>query len=445
MNTYIFDFLNKYIQNSGTRLHMPGHKGEICDLSKLDHRFDITEIKGADSLYNPNNIIDYSEQNLSKIYNSKFSVFSTGGSTLSIQTMLYTAFQNKKTKKIIAFRNVHTAFINSCGLLDLNPVWVYPNYDKGDYVSGNFSIKELEQVIKQNLDAGAVYVTSPDYLGFLCDIEKISKICDEYNIPLLVDNAHGAHLNFLSENNHPINLGATMCCDSAHKTLPALTGASFLHIGKGEYTKQQIKDNMQIFGSTSPSYLILSSMDLCLKYIDDNGEKEYKKLEIELSKLKEMCEKKGFAFSNLTQDNVKITLNSFDVGYMGEELAEYFRNFNIEPEYVGESVIVFLFSPFNSQKDFEQFKIAILNLKVNEKIQKIFICPQKAETVLSPRQCLFGDFEVLPIDNCVGKIACENKILCPPGVPIVMAGEIISEVNKNLLKNTGIINLKVVK
>lgn len=445
MKTYIFDFLNQYANSEFVRLHMPGHKGKVSDLTKINNILDITEIKDADNLYNPAGIIEKSENNLSKIYKSKFSVFSTGGSTLAIQTMLYTAFQNKQTKKVIAFRNVHSAFINTCGLLDLKPIWLYPKYDKNDYVSGSFCIQEFENLIKQNLDCGVVYVTSPDYLGFLCDIKKIAQICNKYNIELLVDNAHGAHLKFLKENNHPINLGATMCCDSAHKTLPAFTGSSFLHIGKGNYDKQQIKDNMQIFGSTSPSYLILASMDLCLKYLEDNGKKDYIKLENKLNDIKEKCQQKSFSFPELPQDNVKITLNSFDVGYTGDELANHFRNFKIEPEYVGSSVLVFLFSTFNNQKDFEKFENAILHLEVKNRIQKNMLYPQKPETVLTPRECLFCQFEILPIDECIGRIACESKILCPPGVPIIMAGEVINKVNKNLLKNTGIINLKVVK
>lgn len=445
MKTHILDFLKQYEKSNYTRLHMPGHKGRLNELNNIDARLDITEIDGADNLYNSNGIIEQSEKNLSNIYGSKFSVFSTGGSTLSIQTMLYSVFQKQKTKKIIAFRNVHLAFINSCSLLGINPVWVYPKYTNGDYVSGSFCLDDLEKTILQNKDSGAIYVTSPDYLGYLCDIKGIVKLGDKYNIPVLVDNAHGAHLKFLKQNVHPIELGATMCCDSAHKTLPALTGASFLHIGRGEYDKAQIKDNMRLFGSTSPSYLILASIDICIKYLYQSGELEYQRLEKNLNELKDICKQKGFVFLDLPQDNVKITLNSFDIGYNGDELANHFRKFNIEPEYVGNGVIVFLFSPLNQKDDLEVFKNAVLKIKVKNKVKYNQCYPQISTVRLTPQQCLFSDYEIVKIDDSVGRICGENKILCPPGVPIIMMGEVICDVNKNLLKSTGIVDIKVLK
>ena len=264
MNTPICDFLKKYSDNNSLRLHMPGHKG----FGFLGvEQFDITEIDGADVLYNGNGIIAESEKNASQIFGTKKTLYSTEGSSLSIRAMLYLTMLYAKTKNekplILAMRNAHKSFMNAIAMLDIDVKWIYPSQNES-LLSCIVTPKDLEQTIKTlKTKPTALYVTSPDYLGNIADIGSFSKICKKYDILLIVDNAHGAYLAFNSPSNHPIHLGADMTCDSAHKTLPVLTGGGYLHIAKStpDVLANNAETAMQIFASTSPSYLIMASLD----------------------------------------------------------------------------------------------------------------------------------------------------------------------------------------
>ena len=197
--------------------------------------------------------------------------YSTEGSSQCIRAMLYLALQyahrEGKNPRILAGRNVHKTFVTAAGLLDFQVNWL-PAAES--YLScGVADWKALEQQLV-NLLPAAVYVTSPDYLGNEMDLGELSRLCHQYGALLLVDNAHGAYLHFLPQPRHPLDLGADLCCDSAHKTLPALTGAAYLHLSKAvpAWLKAMSKEAMALFGSTSPSYLILQSLDLMNPWLE---------------------------------------------------------------------------------------------------------------------------------------------------------------------------------
>ncbi len=233
MNTPICDFVQKYAKSNAERLHMPGHKGKT--VLGVEH-LDITEIDGADTLYCANSIIKQSQENASKLFGSGSTFYSAEGSSLCIRAMIYLAllYANKfnKPRKILALRNVHKSFVSGIGLLDLNVEW-YFGKNQTNYLSCTVSPEDLDAYFgRSNELPVAFYVTSPDYLGNTLDIKGISEVCKKYGVLLLVDNAHGAYLKFLDTSCHPIDLGADMCCDSAHKTLPALTGSAYLHVDR---------------------------------------------------------------------------------------------------------------------------------------------------------------------------------------------------------------------
>lgn len=255
MNTPIYDFVHKYAQSGTVRAHMPGHKGVVRgDGISAVYPYDITEIKGADALFEADGIIAQSEKNAATLFGTDGTFYSAGGSTLCIQAML--AAVCRHGDRICAARNSHKALLNSCILLGLDVDWIYPEFRDGSVIGGSITAAGVENVLKKSQSPACVYITSPDYLGNIADIKGIAQVCRRYDVPLLVDNAHGAHLAFLDENIHPIALGADMCCDSAHKTLPVLTGGAYLHTASSKYT-DRIKECMSLFGSSSPSYLIL--------------------------------------------------------------------------------------------------------------------------------------------------------------------------------------------
>ena len=223
MNTPICDFVKKYARSDGVRLHMPGHKGaSILGFEK----YDITEIGGADSLYEADGIIAESEKNASKLFGCP-TFYSTEGSSQCIRAMLHLicagARKNGRKPVIAAGRNAHKTFISAAALIDFDIIWLTSAEDS--YLSCTIDANSIEKLLESSdVRPDAVYVTSPDYLGNMADVEKIAALCHRHGVILAVDNAHGAYLGFLVKS--PIDLGADLFCSSAHKTLPVLTGGA---------------------------------------------------------------------------------------------------------------------------------------------------------------------------------------------------------------------------
>lgn len=267
MNTPIADFVQQYAASDGVRLHMPGHKGRALLCCEP---WDITEIAGADSLYEAEGIIRQSEDNATALFGSARTFYSTEGSSQCIRAMLFLCLTCRRagTKPVIlAARNVHKAFIYAAALLDAEVVWLWPEATTS-LCACPITPKTLEDALSA-MDAppAAVYLTSPDYLGNQADVAALAAVCHAHNTLLAVDNAHGAYLRFLSPSQHPLDLGADICCDSAHKTLQVLTGGAYLHVAKTAPAAfaEGGKQALALFGSTSPSYLTLASLDLCNK------------------------------------------------------------------------------------------------------------------------------------------------------------------------------------
>ena len=223
MDTPICDFIKEYEAKGTSRLHMPGHKG--VPFLGCENR-DITEICGADELYEAEGIIAASEKNANALFGFGRTIYGTEGSSQCIRTMLFLALQERKSRTerpvILAARNAHKAFLYSCALLDVDVEWLLPEGAKS-LCACPITAEQVAEGLKKS-SAFAVYITAPDYLGGSPDIKGIAAACRAAGVPLLVDNAHGAYLKFLHPSKHPLDLGAAMSCDSAHKTLPVLTG-----------------------------------------------------------------------------------------------------------------------------------------------------------------------------------------------------------------------------
>ena len=272
MDTPIVDFVRGYAQSGISRLHMPGHKGQsLLGFEPLD----LTEIRGADELYEPEGIIAQSEANATRLFGTQHTYYSTEGSSQCIRAMLCLALQaaprTGKRPVLLAARNAHKALLYAAALLDFDIRWLWPAAENAGAlcscpISAQMLTTALQELTGQGSTPFGVYVTSPDYLGGMQDIRALSAVCDTFGMPLLVDNAHGAYLRFLpGEPLHPIALGAAMCCDSAHKTLPVVTGGAYLHLGENAPVQEEaaVRGALALFGSTSPSYLILQSLDAC--------------------------------------------------------------------------------------------------------------------------------------------------------------------------------------
>lgn len=445
MNTPIADFVKNYTKSNFSRLHMPGHKGvSLLGCESLD----ITEIKGADELYSPSGIICESESNASKLFNTERTVYSAGGSSQSINAMLYLAFlRADKTQKpfVLAGRNAHKSFIYALAKLDCDVEWLYPQNEHGICRCAVTADALRQRLRELKYKPFAIYITSPDYLGGIADIAGLSAVCKAYDIPLLVDNAHGAYLAFTKEKNHPVLMGADMCCDSAHKTLPVLTGGGYLHIAKGDkygFSKGAVKA-MEIFGSTSPSYLILQSLDLCNKYIDEKIREDIDLCRKKCDEIRLIMAEKGL--HDISDEPLKITADFSGCTSPLGGFAEYFRSYGIEPEYGDRDFVVFMVSPFNCEADFEKLKEAFKNLTVEIKAVGKPMILQPAEKAMTVREAVFSQCETVKAENSLGRICASPTVSCPPAVPIAVSGEVINENHIRLFKHYKIDNISVVQ
>ena len=329
MSTPICDFVRRYAGGGAVRLHMPGHKG--CGPLGFE-ALDITEIDGADDLFHPEGIIAQSEENAGAIFGAH-TLYATGGSTLCIQTMVHllTAYASSRGQKplLLAGRNAHKAFVNAAALLDVPVRWLCSAAGEA-YYSGAVTPEQLERELACSREpVTAVYLTCPDYLGELPDVAALATVCRRAGVLLAVDNAHGAYLKFLSPSRHPMDLGADLCCDSAHKTLPVLTGGAYLHF-RQEAMRQRVKDAMALFGSTSPSYLILQSLDRANPYLETLPQ-GLLALAPNIAALKGSLLARGFTLAG--DELLKLTIRTDLWGYSGEELGNILEKQNIYCEF----------------------------------------------------------------------------------------------------------------
>ncbi len=439
MKTPICDFVRRYADSGALRLHMPGHKG-IGDMERLD----ITEISGADSLYEASGIIAESERNASEHFGCR-TFYSTEGSSQCIRAMLYLAAlrarEQGRKAVILAGRNAHKTFLSAAALIDFDVEWIYPE-ESESYLSCSINAEKLEDAIRSSKEKPcAVYLTSPDYLGNIADIKALSKVCKKYDVMLLVDNAHGAYLRFFTPSQHPMDLGADMCCDSAHKTLPVLTGGAYLHIAD-ERIAENAKNALALFGSTSPSYLILQSLDKANAYLADGYKAKLSTFTEKMQSLKLKLTQIGYKL--VGDEQIKITVEAKAYGYTGIELADMLRGRGIECEFADPDFLVLMLTP-ESEGAIESIASVMALIPRKEPVKEKAPAFSKAERVISVREAMFSPMECVSAENSVGRILSAASVACPPAVPVVVCGERIDEAAVKCFKYYGIENCTVVK
>ena len=442
MATPINDFVKAYSASGTARFHMPGHKGTAFHgLEPLD----ITEIKGADYLYDASGIIGQSEQQTANAFGTAATLFCTEGSSLCIKTMLGLVKLQSPAQRptILAPRNVHKAFIDACVLLDLDVKWLYPQTPTTSICCADITPAQFEQALSEG-GIDAVYVTSPDYLGNLADIKSISQICKTHGVPLLVDNAHGAYTAFLKDSLHPIALGADICCDSAHKTLPCYTGCAYLHISKSANAAflQDAKRVMSLFGSTSPSYLLLQSLDLCGDLLASGEFSKQLQTAVErVSACKRELSNLGWQLCG--SEPMKITICAAKCGYDGKSLADILRQSGIEPEYSDVQFVVLMAGISNTQTDFDKLISALGNIPVKPPIDNDFPPILPSPRQLPIRQAALQKGTTVSIDDAVGRTCALSVTACQPSVPVVVSGETITADIVKILKRYSIFEVNV--
>ncbi len=477
MDTPIVDFAARYAQSGTSRLHMPGHKGQNFLGVEAN---DITEIQGADELYEAEGIIARSEANATRLFGTAHTYYSTEGSSQCIRAMLFLALQaaprTGERPILLAARNAHKALLYAAALLDFDIRWLWPAPEE---MGALCSCPVHPAALKTALDAlhregkkpFGVYLTSPDYLGNVQDIAGLSAVCKAEGVPLLVDNAHGAYLRFLPGSRHPIGLGAAMCCDSGHKTLPVLTGGAYLHLGENAPIQDEstVRNALALFGSTSPSYLILQSLDRCNRYLAEGYPIRLMQCLRELSllrqELNELAAQAGAvrpfvldgSLANPAREPLKLTLDAAALGLTGTQLADSLRKNGIECEYADPRYLVLMFTPENPPRDYEKLTEAVRALCQNlpETVHpdaeadeaacaaEFVALMEQAECRCSIRQAVFAPQERIPAADALGRICAMPAVSCPPAIPIAVSGEVITPAAVRLFERYGMETLSV--
>ncbi len=445
MTTPICDFVKEYAEKNAVRLHMPGHKGQAF---LGPEAYDITEFDGADTLYSAGGIIKESEANAASLFGTGLTKYSVEGSSLSIRAMLYLAllFAKKSGRKplVAAGRNAHKTLVTAAALLDFDIMWLYDA--SSSVLSCKITAESFEVALNKCSELPcALYITSPDYLGNITDISALSAVCKRHGILLLVDNAHGAYLNFLSDSRHPIALGADMVCDSAHKTLPVLTGGGYLHISKTapEICRNMAEQAMAMFASTSPSYLILASLDAANRYIADGYRERLSALCTAVSALKESLKTNGYTVTG--DEPTKLTLMPKSYGYTGEEIAEVLYSKGIVCEFYDSDHVVMMFTPETPNSSIERLEREICSI---QKRKQVHVSPPvitEAKRAMSIREAAILPSEEISVCEAVGRVLAGINVSCPPAVPVAVLGEIIDESAVAAFRYYGIFRIRVVK
>lgn len=444
MTTPICDFVARYAAVQPLRLHMPGHKGRnVLGLEQAD----ITEIPGADVLYHPTGIILESERNAAALFGTGRTVYSTEGSSLPIRAMVYLtalyAASLGKRPLIAAGRNAHKVFITAAALLDVDVAWLYPE-NGGNLLSCEITPEGLDGYLKNTRELPtAVYITSPDYLGNMADVGGLSKVCRKFGCLLLVDNAHGAYLNFLPESRHPMALGADLCCDSAHKTLPVLTGGAYLHISGSapELFSLAADQAMALFASTSPSYLILQSLDKANEALSSSWVEALHRAAGEWEKVKARL--RIFGYSLAGQEPLKLTILPKDYGYTGDELSRILEEKNVFCEFSDPDHLVLMLPVEYDPELPDRLTEAFLKIPRREVISIPAPALHRAETVLRPHDALFLPSRMVPVAEAAGRIMADPTVSCPPAIPVVCSGERIEEWAVEAMEYYGITQVRV--
>lgn len=445
MTTPICDFIEAYRKRNTIRCHMPGHKG-IGDHPLAEH--DITEIPGADVLYQASGVIAESEKNLSVLFDSYRSYYSTQGSTLCLQAMAYMIRRyaaDLKKKPIVAMaRNTHISFLTAAGFNDLQTIHI-PT-ERSSLISLEIDKDALEDLLKDPVNAPiAVYITSPDYLGNVVELNEIGALCHKHNALLVVDNAHGAYLKFLPQSVHPLDFSADIVCDSAHKTLPVLTGGSYLHIGKGcpKCIRDIGEEALRLFASTSPSYVILESLDRCNLYLSCHY----------AEKLSAFCEKtealkktlRRFGYQLKGNEPIKITLMPKSIGYTGYELSDILDQNNIVAEFCDPDYVVLMLSPEQGVETLYLLENVLTKVPIKAPVLSFPPILPKPIRAISFKEALFSPSETVGIEKSIGRILAQPSVSCPPAIPIIQCGEMIQEDHIKLFRYYSITHVRVVQ
>ena len=446
----ILKALRNYSNEDTTYLHTPGHKGgnaferfgfEIFDKDLLS--LDVTEVPGIDNLHCPETSIKEAQELAAQAFGAEHTFFLVNGTTGGIYSMILAA--TNPGDKIIIPRNCHKSVIGAVILARLQPIYINPELDTILSIASGISPTAVQKAIKEHPDAKAVVITSPTYYGVCSDLEQISKIAHDNNMLLLVDEAHGAHFGFHSAlPKTALQCGADIVAQSTHKTLPAMTQSSMLHVKSDKVDIDKLKFFLQLTQSTSPSHILLASLDTARYIMQQKGEELLKDIVSSCNSLRdEIKNARGLYCLSKADigrdgifdiDNTRITVNFSKLGLSGTAVDDILRSkFKLQVEMSDLYNIVAICTVGDNTESIKRLSEAIRTIaeeygRDSKQIEnQSLVAISMPSVVLKPWEAVYRSKEDVSIDDCIGRICGEMIIPYPPGIPIIMPGEIINK------------------
>ncbi len=450
IKTPIIDALQKYSTSNTVRFHMPGHKGRGVSriltrlLGKKVFAADITNVPGMDDLHHTHGVIKEAQALAARTFGADFTYFLINGSSCGLQAIILTVCN--PGDKILVPRNLHRSILSGIILSGAVPVFFLPDYDSYFGIPLGTSPEIIEKALIANPETKAVLLVNPTYHGIVSDIQTISEIVHSFNIPFIVDEAHGPHLGF--SNDLPLSslrLGADGVVHGTHKILTAFTQASMLHIRGTRIDRQRLEAVLKVLQSTSTSYLLLASLDAAAAEMALNGRNLVNRAIAHANYLREsignnfslpVLGKKNLESLNYELDPTKVTISVRELQLTGFWAEQWLReHYNIQVEMSDIFNLLLIIGPGTSQDDMDYFLTALR--KLHEYTQKNLelirgqplrcdFLPEIPEMVIGPRDAFFAETVSLPLEQAIGKVSGETIACYPPGIPVICPGERIT-------------------
>lgn len=413
--------LEREANRNTARFHMPGHKGE--NLPFLNSAVDFTEYDGTDNLYCPKGAIEQAQNKAAAAFGSAKTIFCPGGATLALQTcIMYGAYLSRHSKRpIFADRMCHKSVFNAFLLCDIMPVWFLPQQNA-----------LIQQINSQK--PCMLIITSVDYYGKFRLTKNIIDCCKANNCIIVCDNSHGTHLAFWDDGKkYPIKQGADISVDSAHKTTPALTGGAYINIGiQDKELHQKLLRFMSVFGSTSPSYLIMQSLDWSRAYMSKYAHQKLAEIKDYITDIREFAVKKGFLVNDIqSHDIFRLVIYTQNLEISGKELYAHLYNDGVVCEMWDNACVVLICTVCDTKEMYQRLKNSLENINV-KKTKTCDLAEKYTQSipmsVMSPKDALYSNnCEEIDVEKAVNRISCEIYAPYPPGIPLIMPGEVFTQ------------------
>lgn len=433
----LYDKLIEYNKSDYYGFHMPGHKrNEKMFGTRLPYGIDITEIDGFDDLHHAETLIKDQEERAARLYKAEETHFLVNGSTVGILSAILGV--TNRGDKILVARNCHKSVYNAMELNGLRPIYIYPEYEKDLQINGEVSGEKIEILLNENPDIKAVMIVSPTYDGVLSDVEKIAQIVHKRGIPLIVDEAHGAHFGFhpyFPENSNV--KGADIVIHSVHKTLPSLTQTALIHINGEIVDREKVRKYLHMLQSSSPSYILMASIDRCMELLESEGDTLFELFAQRIDVFR--TELQGLKHLEILQteqfDRSKFLISVKKTGITSKKLADILlHTYHLQMEMTGGTYVLAMTALGDTKEGFERLKRALFEIDQSLSDEKQedhlpvelpklpLVCTNEE---IERKKC--GNEELILWKASIGRISTEYAYVYPPGIPLIVPGEQITQ------------------